>query len=324
MSALVSVIIPNFNEEKFIGECIDSILNQTYKNIEILVIDDGSSDSSVAVVTELMKEHGNIRIFYQHRQNAAIARNVGINNAKGDYLLFLDSDDYVYPQSVERLVEAATLQNADFVIGNMKEMDENSKVTKELRFFSQDGLVEDYKDLIDLVPAPTNKFYKASVIKENGLCFGNVRIGQDLNFYLKYLVCCKRIYSISDYVYAWRDVATSMSRGANYRIFDIVESFKDIRLFYQELGHMDDYNNYIRMIEYHNYYRQMDKQSNFDKRKVRKLIVDYFKQNIEALGRIEECHNYAKFEDSVKKCRMKLRFKTMYISEVYRRYMKNK
>ena len=323
MSAMVSVIIPNYNEAKFISKCLDSVLNQTYKDIEIIIIDDGSDDGSIDIIKYYVEKNENIQAFYNHRQNAAIARNLGIKNAKGKYLFFLDADDYVYPESIEKMVKAAEENDVDFVLGNMKEMDEEDNVTKELNLFTESKIAGDYRQFLGLIPAPSNKLYFSRVIKENELCFGNVRIGQDLNFFLKYLCCCNKVYTLNNYIYAWRDVRTSMSRGVNFKIFDIVESFKDVKLFYQTKDMSSDYDKYVRMIEYHNYYRQMDKQMNFSTRKTRKLVVDYFTYHISSLGDVSNCSNYNQFSSAVKKCRMKMRLKFIYISKLYKSfYMK--
>lgn len=319
MTSLVSVIIPNFNCEKHIEKCVKSVINQTYKSIEIIIVDDGSTDKSLIVTEEFLKRD-NVKLFTQDRQNAAVARNRGIMEAKGDYILFLDSDDILFPDSVEKLVNCAIRTESDFVMGNMQEMDETDAITKNLVFFNSDRIVSDYRELIGLIPAPSNKFFKASVIRDNNIFFGNVRIGQDLNFFLKYLLCCKKISVLNEYIYAWRDTQGSMSRTMNFKIFDITESFKDVKRFYFEKNASDDYSNYIRMIEYHNYYRQMDKQMNFPKRRVRKFVVEFFRYNIKELGNVTECLNFEQYSDEYKKCNIKLRLKFLYVSSLFRKF----
>lgn len=324
MKPLVSVIIPNFNEVKFIGKCIDSVLNQTYENIEILIVDDGSKDESLSIIKKYADENENVSFWTQKRQNAAVARNKGMENAKGDYYFFLDSDDYVYPDSIEKMVRAYEENDADFVIGNMHEMDEEDNVTKDLKFFDQTQVIDDYKKLIALVPAPSNKFFKAKLVKDNNVTFGNVRIGQDLNFFLKYILNCKKIVTMEDYIYNWRDVSTSMSRSVNFKIFDITESFKDIKNYYEEHNGSQDYQNYIRMIEYHNYYRQMEKQRNFPTAALRKLVINYFDYNIKALGDVRQCSNFSEFEDAYKKCSLKLSLKALYASGLFKKFYERK
>lgn len=323
MDSLVSVIIPNYNEEKHIKKCLDSVLGQTYQNIEIIVVDDGSTDESVRIIENYIAKCSRMQLVRQFRQNAAIARNEGMKIAKGEYYLFLDSDDMLYPNAIEILVNAAINKEVDFVIGNMKEMDEEDNITNELVLFDKDEVISDYKELIGLIPAPSNKFFKASVIKDNHLCFGNVRIGQDLNFFLKYLACCNRICKLSQFVYAWRDTTGSMSRTVNFKIFDIVESFRDIHTFYIARNMSEDYINYIRMIEYHHYYRQMDKQMKFPDRKSKKLVIDYFRYSIRELGDVTKCYNFQDYSSEYKMCRLKLRFAFLYTTEFFKAfYMK--
>lgn len=319
MTPLVSIIIPNYNCEKYIDKCINSVINQTYKNIEVIVVDDGSTDKSLDIIKKFI-DNDKVKLIIQDRQNAAIGRNRGIDASKGEYLLFIDSDDILFPSSVEKLVNTAYKADVDFVMGNMKEMDEEDTITKELQFFDSNKIISDYRELIALIPAPTNKFFKASVIKDNNISFGNVRIGQDLNFFLKYLLCCKNIAVINEYIYAWRDTQGSMSRTVNFKIFDITESFKDIKRYYLSKDAYDDYNSYIRMIEYHNYYHQMDKQMNFLKRRTRKLVVEYFRYNILELGDVTECKNFSQYTDEYRKCSLKLLFKPLYVSSLFRKF----
>lgn len=104
MSALVSVIIPVYNLEEYIEHCIRSILNQTYKNVEVICVDDGSMDSSAEVISGLCKTDERIRYIYQENAGVSAARNKGLEAAEGEYIIFIDGDDYMHNQAVEILV----------------------------------------------------------------------------------------------------------------------------------------------------------------------------------------------------------------------------
>lgn len=320
MNPLVSVIIPNYNEEKFIALTIESVLKQTYENIEILIVDDGSTDGSPEIIEEYSKKDSRICFLKQENLNASIARNRAIEQAKGEYLYFLDSDDIVYPDSLIQMVTTAINTQADLVIGNMQEIDENGETVTEDMFFSSCGESDDFTDFLDILPAPPNKLFKAGVLKDNHIVFGNVRIGQDTNFYLKYLLCCKKIAYISDTIYGWRLVSNSMTHAMDFHIFDIVYSFGDVKKFYKRNNALDLYEDYIRMIEYHTYYRQMDKQRKFKTRAERKLVVDYFRNHIKKLGDVSECKNAGCYVDAIKKCKAKMRFRFLYISKAYQKF----
>ena len=112
---LISVIIPVYNSEKYIKECVDSVLAQTYKNYEILLIDDGSIDNSLSICNEYAKADSRVKVFHKENGGASSARNVGLDKAHGDYVYFLDSDDYIVTQTLEKCVVCARQNNADLV-----------------------------------------------------------------------------------------------------------------------------------------------------------------------------------------------------------------
>lgn len=116
MKALVSVIVPIYNRERYIERCICSLLEQTYKQIEILVVDDGSTDSSAEIIKGLQQMNRNLKYYYQENQGVSIARNKAIGEAKGKYLLFVDSDDYVSNNFIEDMVQSAEQNHSELVI----------------------------------------------------------------------------------------------------------------------------------------------------------------------------------------------------------------
>ena len=108
MEDLVSIILPVYNAEKFLNKCVQSILNQTYKNFELLIINDGSKDNSLQICQELAKTDNRIRVFDKQNGGCSTARNMGIENASGEYFTFIDPDDYMLPAHIECLVKAAS------------------------------------------------------------------------------------------------------------------------------------------------------------------------------------------------------------------------
>ena len=112
---LISVIIPVYNVEKYLRECIDSVLNQSYQNLEIILVDDGSTDSSGEICDEYEKQDIRIRVIHQKNQGLSGARNTGFQNANGEYVYFLDSDDWIVPEAIKCLVKRAEEESADVV-----------------------------------------------------------------------------------------------------------------------------------------------------------------------------------------------------------------
>ena len=122
---LVSVIIPVYNVERYLKQCIDSVLAQTYQNIEIILVDDGSTDSSSDICDDLSIQHYSIEALHKQNGGASSARNYGLKHAKGEYVYFLDSDDYLMDNAVEEMVACAEESQADLVFIEAKSIDEN-------------------------------------------------------------------------------------------------------------------------------------------------------------------------------------------------------
>ena len=105
---LISIIIPVYNVEKYLRQCLDSVVNQTYRNFEVVCVNDGSTDTSIEILQEYKKEYSNFRVYTQENKGLGITRNVGVSHATGDYLYFLDSDDYIEPDLIEELTKIIT------------------------------------------------------------------------------------------------------------------------------------------------------------------------------------------------------------------------
>ena len=105
MDKMISVIIPIYNMEKYLDRCINSITEQSYKNIEILLINDGSTDNSLKICKKFQKEDERIKFFSMNHQGVSIARNLGIEKAKGKYIMFIDSDDWIEKDTIKNLYE---------------------------------------------------------------------------------------------------------------------------------------------------------------------------------------------------------------------------
>lgn len=113
---LVSIIIPVYNTEKYLRHCLDSITNQSYTNIEIIIIDDGSTDNSPHICDEYAQQYKNVSVYHRKNQGVSSARNFGIETATGSYIIFIDSDDYIATTMCQELISAALSYNSDIVI----------------------------------------------------------------------------------------------------------------------------------------------------------------------------------------------------------------
>ena len=124
---LISVIIPVYNAEKYLSKSVNSVLNQTYQRFIILLIDDGSTDQSPQMCDEYAAQYENIHVFHKLNGGASTARNVGLENAKGEYIFFLDSDDWLEPNAIETMIATAKRENADLVFCEAQAIDDEGK-----------------------------------------------------------------------------------------------------------------------------------------------------------------------------------------------------
>ncbi len=125
---LVSVVLPIYNVEKYLNECIQSIVDQTYTDLEILLIDDGSTDASPAICDEWAERDKRIKVFHKENEGQGIARNVGIDNAEGEYICFFDSDDYVSDRAIEKAYSLAQKDNSEIVVFGIATVDNEKNI----------------------------------------------------------------------------------------------------------------------------------------------------------------------------------------------------
>ncbi|MGI6561541.1 MAG: glycosyltransferase family 2 protein [Clostridia bacterium] len=202
-SIKVSIIVPVYNAEHTIIKCCDSIATQTYENLEIWLVDDGSTDGSFRLCKQL--QMNDIRFNVIHKENGGVssARNAGIKNATGDYVTFIDSDDYISPDYIEKMV--CENQDADLIISGIQVVDDNSFLEKYALnncCTETSDFLKGYKTTFDpiCINGPCCKLYKKRLIDDHQLSFPeDISLGEDTVFVLKYLQVAKTVKSI-DYI----------------------------------------------------------------------------------------------------------------------------
>ncbi|QTV06630.1 glycosyltransferase family 2 protein [Faecalibacter bovis] len=171
MKVLVSLIIPFYNVEEFIEKSIRSVANQTYNNIEVIIVNDGSTDNSLKIVESVIKEDNRFRIIHQENAGLSAARNTGLHVAKGDYIFYLDSDDFLTNDAIEKLVNIAINNNADVVQGNFyydypDYLLLNNHQKQELLIFDRNDAMNALLDHQLIMNFAWGKLIKASIAKE--------------------------------------------------------------------------------------------------------------------------------------------------------------
>ncbi len=253
MKPFISIIIPIYNSQKYIKKNIDSILNQTYKNFELLLINDGSTDDSLSVINSYNDDR--IRLINKKNGGVSSARNYGINSSSGDYLYFVDSDDYIEPNTLEKFVDIIKSFNPDLIICGFFSETYNShsydKIFFDEKLYSSRG--EFRKDIVSLYDKHLlynvwNKLFKKDIIINNNILFPNINFGEDIIFNQLYLENSKKIYNSELCLYHYvREVSNSITTKYIPNLFDLrINENKIFINFFNSYG--VDYDSYISFV----------------------------------------------------------------------------
>lgn len=247
--AKISVIIPAYNVETYIGRCLDSLVNQTLSDIEILVVNDGSKDNTEAVVQQYVDDYpGKVRLFTIPNGGAAGARNHALDYVTGEFIGFVDSDDYVQPTMFEKLYTAAMEKEADIVCCAycrvMSESISNKQFGNRRIRASEtfDRSIYDTPLLFDEVPYLWNKIFRADIIKNNGIKFHKeLRIYEDLVFTYTAFMYAKKISRINDVLYNYIVYRNdSLTFAFSEKRFDIFKASELLLAAYEKQGVLDE------------------------------------------------------------------------------------
>lgn len=236
----ISVIIPIYNAEKYLRECIDSVINQTLKEIEIICINDGSTDDSLKILKEYEQKDKRIKLLSQKNQGAGKARNLGLEVAKGEYFAFIDADDFYDNDFCKQMYTKANVTNADVVICQAIGYD-----TLNNKYYSMPwSLVKEYlpskeifnyKDIKNYIFIFSqnwnwNKLFKKEFIDKNNITFQNLFRTNDLLFTCKALIQANKITTIKNELVNYRTGFSTNSQSTNYLYpYDFYKAFKALR-----------------------------------------------------------------------------------------------
>lgn len=204
----ISVIVPIYNSEKYLEQCINSILHQTYKDFELILVNDGSDDRSGEICEKYEQQDKRIRYIWRENSGVSSTRNLGMSIAVGEYITFVDSDDFIGPYILDRLLD----NPADFSMCGYELYDDlKKKIQKQYLCDKFDGNIHDFTEKISdyLSPpfllGPCFKLFKKQIIKDNEIEFPlDLSYGEDAIFVLSYLMFCEKI-SVSSYIgYSYR------------------------------------------------------------------------------------------------------------------------
>lgn len=287
----VSIIIPVYNSEKYLEECINSLLNQTYKNIEIILINDGSTDSSYEICMKY-KKYDFIKIINQENQGVSAARNTGLKNATGEFIMFVDCDDYVANNIVEELLK--NMSDCDMAICEYNELYKNTLIPIPIN--NKDRVINN-KKAIELTFDSAggyiwNKIFKFDIIKRNNILFDtNIHMLEDQLFVIEYLTYTNKVAITNKALYNYR-IRKSSAVGNIYsqKYSTILISLKRINEIIDKL-HIDDIIIKQKILEY-----SLKNKNNY----IAKNIENYFGKDIKKIYKEFLNSNKVKFKSKLK------------------------
>lgn len=236
----VSIIIPVYNASKTLPECLDSILNQTMPEFEAICIDDGSADDSWEILTAYALKDSRIRIIHQENQGPGKTRNHGLELAAGEYIIFVDSDDYIKPMALESICRAGYAQDADIVLYDGDKFDAvTRKRIRTTHFLRMDFLPKnlDVFSLLDCPetifqltsPGPWSRAVRRELIEREKLCFSDLKNSEDLFFSYSAMATAERIAFVPQKLYMYRvGQTTNVESGKAKAPVDFVEAYLEL------------------------------------------------------------------------------------------------
>ena len=251
---LVSVIVPIYNVEKYLSQCLESIVNQSYRELEIILVDDGSTDGSVQTIELFSKSDDRIKVIYQNNLGASAARNAGISIAKGEYIVFVDSDDWLDTGIVELALEKA-INGFDLVFWGYNKVF-LSNVRKGNVWFNEDRSFNaiDVRELLlyriigpndeemlnlmslDNFSMPWSKLYRRDIIEHNNVHFRPTQevASEDLLFNFDYLIHCKQAFFLNKTGYYYRKFnSNSLTKNHNNTLYKRLITLHEV--FFQRI-----------------------------------------------------------------------------------------
>ncbi len=242
----ISVVIPVYNRQGYIRECLDSVLGQTLKEIEIICIDDGSTDCTYDILMDYCRKHTNIVVLHQDNQGAGSARNRGIEHARGKYICFMDSDDYYAEDcALEHLYESAEKEHVSVCGGNLYLCWQNGKMQRSSKWFAERRMLSfrEYGFTFNY----TAYIFRLKLIREKNIAFPPYRRFEDPPFFLKVMAYARDFYAIDDVIYIYRHGHKETSFSLDMAI-DLLRGVRDCFELAKENGFTRMYDEYFKNI----------------------------------------------------------------------------
>lgn len=255
MKPKISIIVPIYNVEEYLTECIESILNQTFKEFELILVNDGSTDNSGDICEKYKNIDDRIKVIHKNNGGVSSARNAGLSIAEGKFIGFVDSDDLIHVEMYEALYKLAVDNEADIVsasvkcFNDIKELDKIESSNYKINIYENNIIEANYNDELNEV-AVWNKIYKSKIF--SNIRFPEGRIYEDVSTTYKLYLNCNKLVDIKRELYFYRVRAGSITRNKfNDKRFDIVpmyeEQYSILHDKYNYIGERIKYDYYVNL-----------------------------------------------------------------------------
>lgn len=233
----ISVIVPVYNVENYLEKCLNSLVNQTLQDIEILVINDGSKDNSQQIINQFQEKFPEkIKAFSKENGGLSDARNFGIDRAIGEFLAFVDSDDYVSENMLEEMYDLAIKNQAELVICNLQKVDENGNVTQKLtqipNLSQKIDLEKNFSVFSDISYFACNKIFKRELFE--GKRFQKGMHFEDIELIPQILLKCKTLAKTDAFHYQYLERSNSISKSHTERGLDILKAVENVEKSFED------------------------------------------------------------------------------------------
>ena len=278
----VSIIVPVYNVEAYIAKCLDSLVNQTLSDIEIIVVNDGSPDNSQKIIDKYVKKYPDkVKSYIKENGGQGSARNYGLKKANGEYIGYVDSDDYIKVDMYEKLYNLAKKDNADIsMCSNIIVYENNNSEVEEKLFLKTDN---DKVNALFNNPGVCNKIYKKELLEE--FTFRTKVWYEDLDFVSKVILKAKKISFIDEglYYYLLRQGST-MNNSNIMKNLDILKSFDSLINYLKEKKCYDKYKDEVTYLAIYHIYiaaivRIININNSKDKKQVINELIKYMESN---------------------------------------------
>ena len=251
----LTVIVPAYNVEKYIEKCLASLVNQTYKNLKILVVNDGSTDNTKQIIEKYEKEYENLKLLNKENGGLSSARNFGLKNTKTKYVTFVDGDDYLELSTYELIMKKIEEEKTDLGIFNFKKVYLQKIINSKLdeKIYNKNFLKYLFSKSTEADIVVWNKIFKTDIILKNQIYFENRAYFEDTGFIFRYLYFVKKVSLVESPLYNYIQRENSITKKFNPIIINSCENtYKIIKEFYRENNKYEKYRNkiedmYLRM-----------------------------------------------------------------------------